>query len=118
MDNYCGEAFRKIRKEKGLTQSQFSEMIEVSDSFVGQIERGVSLPSYKVLSTLISTYRLDANIFFSGGSAQKVINGAFYELAANLSPSEVDKIIDILLLAKSATQSNHETVVRPIDDDN
>lgn len=46
-----GKAVKKIREEKGLTQAQLSERMDVPSTFLSDIERGVRNVS---LSTLIA----------------------------------------------------------------
>lgn len=41
-DNNLAEKIAKLRKEKGLTQSQLAEMIKVSNKTISRWETGVS----------------------------------------------------------------------------
>ncbi len=41
-DNNLAEKIAKLRKEKGLTQSQLAEMINVSNKTISRWETGVS----------------------------------------------------------------------------
>ena len=43
-----GDRIKEVRKKNGLTQEQLAERLDVSVEFVGQIERGLKLPSMQV----------------------------------------------------------------------
>ena len=50
-----GEIIQAKRKELGLTQERLAEKIGKTAGYIGQIERGLSYPSYPVLLQLIET---------------------------------------------------------------
>lgn len=54
------------RKELSLSQEKLAEMIGVSTSFVGQVERGESLPSVEKLFLFVQCLNLDVNSLFYG----------------------------------------------------
>ena len=45
-----GERIRKIREDLKMSREKFSEMIDISDVFLGQIERGERSLSTKTVS--------------------------------------------------------------------
>ena len=49
-----GERIRDIRKEVNMSREKFSEMIDISDVFLGQIERGERSLSIKTLKRIVS----------------------------------------------------------------
>ena len=49
-----GERIRNIREGLDMTRESFSEMIDVSDVFLGQIERGERSLSLKTLCRITS----------------------------------------------------------------
>ncbi len=55
---------RESRKAKGLTQEALAEYIGVSSGYIGQIERGETMPSAATLSVLIEVLGIDANRLF------------------------------------------------------
>ncbi|WP_368987148.1 helix-turn-helix domain-containing protein [Caldifermentibacillus hisashii] len=59
-----GKRLQKIRKEKGLTQLELAEMIDVSSDFIGLMERGVNSPSFKTLEKLSETLKIPVYKFF------------------------------------------------------
>ncbi len=76
-----GERIRNIREEMQLTQNKFSEMIDISEVFLGQIERGERSLSLKTLKKIIAC---------TGSSADYILYG---KLENN---DEISKIIRIL----------------------
>lgn len=48
-----GEIIQAKRKELGLTQERLAEKIGKTAGYIGQIERGLSYPSYPVLLQFI-----------------------------------------------------------------
>ncbi len=49
-----GERIRSIREDLKINREIFSEMIDISDVFLGQIERGERSLSLKTLSKIVS----------------------------------------------------------------
>lgn len=48
----------------GLTQEDFAEMMNISSSFAGQIERGESVPSVETLQLIIQELNIDPRLIF------------------------------------------------------
>lgn len=49
-----GERIRKIREDLKMSREKFSEMIDISDVFLGQLERGERSLSTKTLIKIVS----------------------------------------------------------------
>ena len=49
-----GERIRTIREDMSMSREKFSEMIDISEVFLGQIERGECSLSLKTLSSIIT----------------------------------------------------------------
>lgn len=56
-----GDRIREVRKRSGLTQEQLAERLDISVEFVGQIERGLKLPSMQVFIKLIEVLNVSAD---------------------------------------------------------
>lgn len=61
-----GMRIRAKRKEKGLTQEKLAEIIDISPSHVGEIERGTSVCSLEVLVNLATTLELNLDTLVKG----------------------------------------------------
>ena len=56
-----GDRIKEARKNQRLTQEQLAERLEISVEFVGQIERGLKLPSMSVFLKMIETLNVSAD---------------------------------------------------------
>ena len=59
-----GSMIRKKRKEIGLSQEALAELIGKTSGYIGQLERGLSYPSYFTLKELIRILNLDVQLLF------------------------------------------------------
>ena len=55
---------REKRKEKGLSQERLAKLVQVSQPFIAEIERGRKKPSVDVLMRICAV--LDISLFGSG----------------------------------------------------
>ncbi len=55
---------REKRKSQDLTQEKLAELVGVSTGYIGQLERGETMPSMPVLAALIDVLGIDANSLF------------------------------------------------------
>ena len=76
-----GERIRKIREDLKMTREQFSELIDISDIFLGQIERGERSLSIKTLSKIVH---------YSGTSTDYILFG---ENKNNGTISKINRIL-------------------------
>lgn len=76
-----GERIRGLRKDLQMSIEKFSEMIEISEVFLGQIERGERSLSIKTLSKIVN---------FTGASSDYILFGN------TLNNTQIDKINKIL----------------------
>lgn len=66
------QMIRDKRKELSISQEKLAEMVGVTTSFVGQVERGESLPSIETLFAFVQNLKLDVtNLFFGIIDSQK-----------------------------------------------
>lgn len=61
-----GERIRKIRKDLNMSREIFAEMVDISDVFLGQIERGERSLSLKTLCRIVK---------FTGNSTDYILFG-------------------------------------------
>lgn len=57
-----GARLRKHRKQQKLTIHQLAEMVDVSDVFLGSIERGQKLPSLETFLRIVNTLGISADV--------------------------------------------------------
>lgn len=61
-----GERVRKIREDLKMSRERFSEMIDISDVFLGQLERGERSLSTKTLIKIVSFTGLSSDYILFG----------------------------------------------------
>lgn len=89
LDNIAvGERIRSIREKMSMSREKFSEAINISEVFLGQIERGESSLSLKTLTSIIS---------FTGASSDYILFGD------EKNNSKISKIVKILLNSSDKT---------------
>ena len=67
MDYYAmGQRIRRLRRQKGLTQEQLAELVELSPSFLGHIERGSRVASLETLMKLCTALEVTPNDLLGG----------------------------------------------------
>ena len=60
-----GKRIKIARESMGLTQFQLAEKIDVSQNFLGDIERGIKLPSLSKLILLANTLKISLDSMFA-----------------------------------------------------
>lgn len=81
-DIVIGERVRKIREDLKMSREKFSEMIDISDVFLGQIERGERSLSTKTLTKIVN---------FTGFSADFILFGV---VSSNNTISKINRILN------------------------
>ncbi|MEG1958167.1 MAG: helix-turn-helix domain-containing protein, partial [Lachnospiraceae bacterium] len=61
-----GEFLKTLRKEKGLTQEQFAEIVNVSNRTVSRWENGNNMPDLDVLIQLSDYYKIELREILDG----------------------------------------------------
>ena len=56
-----GDRIRKIRKNRGLTQEQLAEKVDITLEYISQIERGLKIPSMQVFIKLVEALDVSAD---------------------------------------------------------
>ena len=71
-DINIGERLREIRENMHMTREEFSEKIDITDSFLGQIERGERSLSVKTLKKVVKYTGVSADyLLFPMNSIRK-----------------------------------------------
>lgn len=60
------ERFRKVRTDNRITQKEFAEILQVSESTIKQVERGASAPTYDVLRLLKRKFGVSYDFMIDG----------------------------------------------------
>jgi len=56
-----GARIREARKKKGYTQEKLAEMSDIGTMYLGEIERGVKMPSMKIFIRILESLDVSAD---------------------------------------------------------
>ena len=65
IDKSLGERIRQLRKAKGLTQEQLAEKLDIDNKHLSRIEKGLHMPTYKVILKLAEVLQFNIYDFSS-----------------------------------------------------
>lgn len=82
-----GLLIKEARTRQGLTQDKLAEKLSVSESFVGQLERGEAMPSVETLQLIITELHIDPRSVFldapHGDSEYAELRSIMLHMSAN-----------------------------------
>ena len=103
--DFLGKSIRKYRKNKNLTLLKLAEMIDVSESFIGQVERGKNKPSLETVVNLANALGVSVDDLLYRNLEAQNTNDYFLKkvsaLTKNLSPGKKDAILRCIELFKT-----------------
>lgn len=89
-----GKRMKIKRKEQKLTQEKLSEIIDVSPSYVSEIERGSSIASLSTISKIAQTLDLSLD-YLIFGMTQNNSNNTFGEILKTIPEKNHELYISI-----------------------
>ena len=96
-----GRRISYYRKKKGLTQAAFAESLGVSESYVSQIERGISRISLARLYEVADVLKTDIVFLISDELPYKgfdcTVNSEIFEITKSWSKEKIALLIKLLL---------------------
>lgn len=92
-----GLRIRKARNNKGLTQEQLAEKLDVSIAFLSRVERGSTEINLKRLSQICGLLDVTEGEILNGSSdtSKDYLNNDFLILLKNCPPEKLKLIYDI-----------------------
>ena len=91
-----GERIRCIRKELNMSREKFSEMIDISDVFLGQIERGERSLSIKTLYKIVEFSGSSTDYILFGDKNDNVVYNKISKILNRCSDNELNYIYNII----------------------
>ena len=76
-----GIFLKELRKQKGLTQQQFAEIVNVSNRTVSRWENGNNLPDLDILIEISDYYEIDLRELLDGERKDEKMNKEAEEIA-------------------------------------
>ncbi len=92
-----GMHIRKQRKEKKYTLEQLAEKLDVSTTFIGQIERAKGKPSLETLVKIANVLEISTDSLLFGDLSTKSGNNHFVKKIAELTETYTQKEKELLL---------------------
>lgn len=112
MINYkaIGRRIGQFRKKKNLTQADLSELLNVSESYMSQVERGVAKVSLRRLSDIADILDVDIAFLVSEHiiTTNPNINSEIFEITKDWSEKEIRFLVEILLCANEHLKDDRE----------
>lgn len=93
-----GMKLREARNKAGFTQEQLAEKADIGVMYLGEIERGVKMPSMKIFIKLIEALDVSADYILRDElpSGKAFVLDEITEKLADLTPKQRKTAIDIL----------------------
>lgn len=92
-----GKHIRKTRKEKNYTLEQLAEKLDVSTTFIGQIERAKGIPSLETLVKIANVLETSIDSLLFGAlntkSGDKYFLNRVSELTTNYTANEKELLL-------------------------
>ena len=92
-----GAQIRKNRKQKNYTLEQLAEKLDVSTTFIGQIERSKGVPSLETFVKIANVLEVSTDSLLFGDLNEKAGNDYFINNILELTKPLTSKQKDILL---------------------
>jgi transcriptional regulator with XRE-family HTH domain len=98
-----------VRKERGLTQEQLSQLVDLSPNYLSNIETGLKTPKLDTFVEIINALRCDANSLLADvvDATTAKESGQLSKALAELPASEQRRILKVVevLVAESKKQT-------------
>ena len=60
-----GRRIQEVRKSRGLTQSELSQMVDLSTKYISNIECGFKMPKLDTFVSIVNALQCDANLLLT-----------------------------------------------------
>ena len=93
-----GMKLREARNKAGFTQEQLAEKADIGVMYLGEIERGVKMPSMKIFIKLIEALDISADYILRNElpSGKEYVLDEITEKLASLTPKQRKAAVEIL----------------------
>ncbi len=96
-NNYIGKKIREYRKKSNLTLEEFAEILDLSTTHIGNIERGVKTPTLQTFIKIINTLNVSSDIILGNNvnSKNEIKLQEILNQLDELSDLEKERVIDL-----------------------
>ncbi len=93
-----GKRIREARLNKKLTQEQLSEMVDIGSYYLGEIERGVKVPSLKVFVEISDALGVSSDSLLRDSVSAGIVyvNSEITKKLDTLTPKQRASAVEIL----------------------
>ncbi|MFB6291072.1 MAG: helix-turn-helix domain-containing protein [Candidatus Bipolaricaulia bacterium] len=111
-----GRRLRSVRNSRGLTLDELSSRLDVSPSYLSEVERGNKIPSLKVLCNLSSYLGVPKNVLREALEGSETELESFGEMLANrrddlgLTKKDLSRVMGWPVTCLEAVESGSSTV--------
>ena len=90
-----GSRIRDVRQQRGLTQAELAQMINMSLKHISAIECGIRVPSLETLTVIANELQIDANTLLQDSLkvSTQIESSVLWEQISSLSPQKQKKIL-------------------------
>ena len=67
------KALKRLRKERGLSQSQLADALNISRTSIGNYEQGIREPSFEMAELIADYFNVDISTFFNDTQPKNII---------------------------------------------
>ncbi len=97
LDNFeIGNRIRSLREDMCMSREKFSEMIDISEVFLGQIERGESSLSIKTLLSIVAFTGSSTDFILLGDNSQNSYTQKINRMLKYASSNTLDLIYNLI----------------------
>ena len=93
-----GNRIRNIRQQRGLTQAELAQLVDMSLKHISAIECGIRLPSLETLIAIANELQTDSNTLLQDALvvSTQIESSVLWEQIASLTPQKQKKILRML----------------------
>ena len=93
-----GQKIRQVRKKRGYTQRALAQIANVGGAYLGEVERGMKMPSLNIFIRLIETLGVSADYILRDEltSGKEYIYDEITQKLKDLTPKQRKTAVDIL----------------------
>lgn len=93
-----GQKIRQVRKKRGYTQRALAQIADVGGAYLGEVERGMKMPSLNIFIKLIEALDVSADYILRDEltSGKEYIYDEITQKLQNLNPRQRKAATDIL----------------------
>ncbi len=93
-----GSRIRRARKRKGMSQGRLSELLQISETHMSEIERGKSCANMLLIKKLATVLEVSADwlLLIDNESAQQQSTDELSQLLSEFSPAQLEQTFKIV----------------------